>query len=178
MALGLTLFAPQVIEIIAPANYARAAIVVPFVAFAYVLYGIHFIIVPGLHLKEKTKYYPLLIGIPAIMNLILNYFFVPKLGMLGAAMTTLICFVLMIIITYIFSNHFYKVKYEYLRLLKIVFVSILALFFGFYINGSFWQEILYNVLILLGFIGILYLIRFFRKGEIDQFLAILRKFKK
>ncbi len=177
VALGLTLFSPQVIEIISPANYARAAIVVPFVAFAYVLYGVHFIIVPGLHLKGKTKYYPLIIGIPAVMNLFLNYFFVPQFGMLGAAMTTLFCFVLMVIITYLFSNYYYKVKYEWFRGLKIVFVLILALISSFYINGSFWQEILYNCLILLGFIVILYIIRFFRKGEIEQFLAILKKFK-
>jgi len=177
VALGLTLFSPQVIEKISPANYARAAIVVPFVAFAYVLYGVHFIIVPGLHLKGKTKYYPLIIGLPAIINLFLNYFFVPQLGMLGAAMTTLLCFMIMVVITYFISNHYYSVKYEWSRILKITLVLSIALISSYYINGEFWQEILYNTLILLSYCGILFLIRFFKKGEIEQFLVILKKIK-
>ena len=176
-ALGLTLFASQIIEIISPENYSDAAMIIPYVAFSYIFYGAHFVVVPGIHLKEKTKYYPLVVGIPAIINLILNYFFVPTYGMIGAAVTTLTCFALMLIITYAISNYFYKVKYEWGRILKIVFVLILALISSFYINGGFWQEILYNTLILLSFCGILVLIKFFKKGEINQFLAIFKKNK-
>lgn len=178
VALSLTLFAPQIIEIISPENYARAAIVVPFIAFSYIMYGVHFVIVPGLHLKEKTKYYPLLIIVPAITNLILNYFFVPQYGMMGAAMTTLICFAFLVLITYFVSNHFYKVKYEWWRIFKIIFVLFLAIIASFYVNGVFWQEILYNFLILLVFWGMLYIMRFFRKGEISKIKAVLAYFKK
>lgn len=177
-ALAITLFSSQIIELVAPDNYSEASIIVPFVGFSYILYGVHFILVPGLHLREKTKYYPLLVVIPAILNLILNYYFVAQFGMMGAAFTTLMCFILMVIITYFVSNHFYKVRYEWLRIVKIVAVLVLALLSGYFINGTFWLEIAYNVLILLGFCGILWVIRFFRKGEIDQFMLILRKFKK
>lgn len=174
-ALTLSLFSSEIVKLLAPENFYPAARVIPLISFSYVLYGIHFVVSPGLHLKEKTKYYPLLVGIPAFLNLILNYYFVPAYGMMGAAMTTFICFVLMVSFTYFVSNHFYPVKYEWGRILKIIFVLILALILNYGIQGSPWQKNLVSLLILFCFLGILYLLKFFEKKEIEKAIFLIKQ---
>jgi O-antigen/teichoic acid export membrane protein len=175
LALGVSLFSSQIVKLLAPESFYSAARVIPLISFSYVFYGIHFVISPGLHLMEKTKYYPLLVGIPAVLNLILNYYFVPIYGIMGAAMTTFVCFVFMVILTYFVSNHFYPVKYEWSRLLKITFVLILALILSYLIQsptgpvgGSTLQKSLAPLLILFGFPCILCLLRFFEKKELNS----------
>lgn len=172
-ALALSLFASPIIKLLAPENFYPATSVIPLISFSYVFYGIHFVISPGINLTEKTKYYPLLVGIPAFLNLILNYFFVPAYGMMGAAMTTFICFVLMVTLTYFISNHFYKVKYEWSRILKITFVLILALILGYLIQDSILQKSILSLLILFGSPCILYLLRFFEKKELSSVKKLL-----
>lgn len=167
-ALFLSLFGKQIIQIIADPKFFQAYKIIPLIAFSYVLYGIHFVLVPGLHIKEKSKYYPIMIGVPAGLNLLLNYYFVPKFGMIGAATTTLICFALVVVLTYIITARFYAVRYEWIRILKLVFTILIALFLGFSISGFFWQKVFYNFLILLCFLVILYIIGFFDKEELKK----------
>ena len=178
LALILSIFGKQIIELMTTKKFFSAYKVIPLVSFAYVLYGVHYIVVPGLHLKEKTKYYPLLITIPALANIGLNFYFVPKYGMMGAAGTTLTCFVLMAIITYLLSNHFYPVKYERKR----IFSLILAIFIAFGLFSAFHPKTLgltisYNFLILAIFLGILYVIGFFRKEELFKIKQWILKIK-
>lgn len=178
LALILSVFGEQIIELLATEKFFQAYRVIPLVAFAYVLHGVHFIIVPGLHLKEKTKYYPLLVTIPALANIALNFYFVPKYGMMGAAATTLTCFIFMAIITYLVSNHFYPVKYEWKR----IFSLVLAIFCAFGLFFAYRPETLglaiaYNFLILVVFLTILYITGFFRKEEISRAWNFIKRLK-
>lgn len=169
IALAISIFAKQIVEVAAAPDYLSAYTIIPLIAFSYVLYGAHFVIVPGLHLKEKTRYYPLLVGIPAVLNIVLNIIFIPKYGMMAAAWSTFVCFVLMVILTYFVSNYYYKVKYEWFRILKIALVSgsLLGLSYLFQ-NFSFYISILLNLILLLLFFIMLLVLGFFRKGEIRQ----------
>ena len=178
-ALGLSLFGAQIIKLLADPQFHTAYKIIPLVAFSYVLYGLHFALVPGLHLKEKSKYYPLMIGIPAGLNLLLNYFLVPLYGMIGAAITTLICFILVVVLTYLITKRFYRVKYEWQRLLKLLVIIALII-------GAKWAytatdltltDVLYNALLLVIFIGLIFISRFFTKEELAIVRAKIKVYK-
>lgn len=176
MALAISIFSKQIVEIMSASEYLTAYKVVPLIAFSYVLYAVHFAIVPGLHLREKTKLYPLLVIVPAVLNLILNYIFIPKYGMMAAAWSTFACFVFMALMTYLVSNYFYKVKYEWGRIVKLVVVSCVLLVVSYvYQNLGFWAVCSLNILILIVFVGLLFLLRFFRKGELQRIGLLLKK---
>ncbi len=175
--LFLSFFAPEIIRIIAPENYAKGALIVPLVALAYVFYGMHFVIAPGIHLRGKTKYYPLLIIFPAALNLLLNYLLIPIYGMWGAAESTFIAFIFVFILTYFVSNHFYPVRYEWKRLLKIV-ISALVIF-AFSVFYSLHLVTVAAILIKIGLL-ILFLILlwgegFFEKEEKDKIKGVIKK---
>ncbi|MEW6407216.1 MAG: oligosaccharide flippase family protein [Patescibacteria group bacterium] len=177
-ALFLSVFAKPIVKIFASPEYFLAYKIIPLIAFSYVLYGIHFVLVPGLHLREKSKYYPVIIGIPAAANLILNYLIIPKYGMIGAALTTFISFIFVVFLAYFITSRFYKVIYEWGRIIKIILVVCLILFLN-YINKSDQLTflILYNLLIFIAFPVILHCFRFFEKKEIAKIKKILGRLK-
>lgn len=176
--LALSFFAPEIVKVIAPKNYASAALIVPLVALAYVFYGMHFVVAPGIHLEGKTKYYPLAIVFPAALNLLLNYLLIPIYGMWGAAEATFIAFVFVLILTYFISNHFHPVRYEWKRLLKIAITGLAV--FGFSVLYPMSHVTITAILIKIGLL-ILFLIllwgeRFFEvteKERIKKFLGNL-----
>ncbi len=175
-ALAISIFSKQIVEIMSAPEYLTAYKVVPLIAFSYVLYAAHFAIVPGLHLREKTKLYPLLVVIPAVLNLILNYIFIPKYGMMGAAWSTFVCFVFMALLTYLVSNYYYKIKYEWGRIIKLVLITSILLGLNyFYRNAWTCLVIGFNIASLFLFVGLLYIFRFFRKGELKRIRSLTKK---
>lgn len=118
--LGLALLAPVALPAIVGAGYRESAKVVPAVALAYALNGIHYCVSPGLHLSGKTRYLPLLSGAAAALNLGLNFLLIPRFGMLGAVWATVIAFLGLAAATWTLSQRNYPVDYEVGRLLKIV----------------------------------------------------------
>ncbi|MDD3887648.1 MAG: oligosaccharide flippase family protein [Patescibacteria group bacterium] len=176
IALAISIFAKQIVEVVSSPEYFEAYKIIPLIAFSYVLYGMHFVIVPGLHLEEKTKYYPLLVGIPAVLNIILNIIFIPKYGMMAAAWSTFICFVLMVVLTYFVSNYYYKVVYEWMRMIKLVLISGSLLVLSYLTNTfDFYTSIFMNLGLLVLFFILLFAFRFFRNGEIEQIKLLLNK---
>ena len=178
-ALGLSLFGAQIIKLFAAPQFHTAYQIIPLVAFSYVLYGLHFALVPGLHIKEKSKYYPLIIGIPAGLNLLLNYFLVPLYGMQGAAVTTLICFILVVVLTYLITRRFYQVKYEWWRLAKLLAIIVLILSAKWIHTATDLTlvDTLYNTLLLVVFIGLILISRFFTKEELAMVKAKIKVYK-
>lgn len=177
-ALFLSVFAKPIVKIFAAPEYFLAHKIIPLIAFSYVLYGIHFVLVPGLHLREKSKYYPVIICVPAVINIILNYLIIPKYGMIGAAATTFISFILVVFLAYFVTSRFYKVIYEWDRILKIIIVVAVILFLSYtYKSDGLGYLILYNLLIFIAFPVILYCLRFFEKKEIAKVKEIMGKLR-
>ena len=176
LALILGIFAAPMIKVLSDPAYFEAYKIVMVIAFSYVLYGAHFILVVGLHLKEKTKFYPLLVGIPAVLNLILNLYFVPAYGMYGAAITTLICFAIIVLITYLTSNYFYKMTYEWRRIIKLGVVITFIIIVSFFIpKDTTLFSISMSVLLILCFPLGLYILKFFKQGELRSIMNVLKK---
>lgn len=169
LALGLTVFSPTIIQLIASPDYWPGVYVVPIVSFAYIFAGWHNIFCIGLHLKNKTKYLPLFVVIPAIINVGANILLVPIFGMIAAAWVTLGSFILVALITYFGTNKFYKLKYEWWRLVKLFFSFAVALCFylAFIQNENAWGNVLVGFGSLILFIVLIWLSRFFSQEEIS-----------
>ncbi|MFH2105270.1 MAG: flippase [Parcubacteria group bacterium] len=178
-ALGLSLFGAQIIKLFADPQFHPAYQIIPLVAFSYVLYGLHFALVPGLHIKEKSKYYPLMIGIPAGLNLLLNYFLVPLYGMMGAAVSTLICFILVVVLTYLITQQFYRICYEWGRLAKLLGAIVIVLILKWWIGADnlVLTDWIHNLLLLLVFTSLIWATRFFTKEELTMVKAKIKVYK-
>ena len=110
--------------------------IVPVVLFAYLLNGMYVNFMAGIYIEKKTKYLPLITGLGAVSNIIANFILIPKFSYMGAAVATLVSYLIMMLGIYYVSNKYYKISYEYKKI-GLIFLS-LAVSTGlfYYVNGS------------------------------------------
>ncbi|MBN1398399.1 MAG: polysaccharide biosynthesis C-terminal domain-containing protein [Bacteroidetes bacterium] len=113
-----------------PPVYWEGVEIVPWILLAYVFTGVYIVFVVGVYLEKKTKYLPLITGAGALLNIGANFVLIPLIGILGAALSTLLSYIVMAIGIYFASQKFYYVKYEWNKIIKIG-VPALILFGAF-----------------------------------------------
>jgi O-antigen/teichoic acid export membrane protein len=108
-----------------PPVYWQGVEIVPWVLLAYVFTGAYVIFVVGVYLEKKTKYLPFVTGAGALLNVGANFFLIPKIGILGAALSTMLSYIVMAVGMYFVSQRFYRVEYEWKKVLKIAGLAAL-----------------------------------------------------
>lgn len=96
-----SLFAPELIWILGGDSYYNAVYIVPPVAISILFLTIYSFFANIEFYYEKTKVVMLASCIVAILNVSLNYFFIPLFGFVAAGYTTLICYIGYALIHYI-----------------------------------------------------------------------------
>ena len=103
---------------IAPAYWGGLGIV-PVVLLAYVFTGAYVNFVVGVYLEKKTKYIPYATGAGAVVNIVVNLLLIPRMGIMGAAIATLMSYVVMALGIYYPSQRLYHVNYEWGRIIRV-----------------------------------------------------------
>ena len=122
--LCLSVFAREALMLLTTPAYYGAAKIVPLIVLSYLFLEINYLLSFGLDLTGKTGYGPFIIGTGAIINLILNYTLIPLYGMIGAALATVISYMMLPVIQYPIVRRLYFVGYEWKRLSKLAFISV------------------------------------------------------
>lgn len=133
--------------------------VVPILLLANICLGIYYNQSIWYKLSDNTRYGALIAIIGACITLLFNYILIPRIGYMGAAWTTLICYASMMILSYYFGQKFYPIHYN---LRKIIFYLVTAVVFyrlGLMLTFDHLAlTLLVHSLILLAFIWIAYTI--------------------
>ncbi|WP_300099003.1 lipopolysaccharide biosynthesis protein [Methanosarcina sp.] len=124
IGVGIALFAKDVIHLMTVPAYYEASQVVPFIVLAFVLNGMYYMVVNQIFLLKKTKYLAITTFLGALINIGLNFLLIPEYGMIGAAAATAMTYLFTFIGVFLLSNRLFPIKYEYLRISKILFVGI------------------------------------------------------
>jgi O-antigen/teichoic acid export membrane protein len=143
----LTLFIENIAQIRLPfkgyligKSYWGGLEIVPVILFSYLIYGIYINLMAGIYIEKKTKYLPYITGISAIVNVIANFILIPIWGLMGSAYATLLSYIFMAVGIYIISQKYYKIEYEFSKIILILSLSIcsyiLMLISNWYFNGS------------------------------------------
>ncbi len=132
-------------------GYLEGLYIVPVLLFGYLFLGIYFNLSIWFKLTDQTKYsfYITLFG--AVITVIIILTLVPVLGYMGAALSTLACYLSMSLICYYYGQKFFPIPYQ---TNKAVFFLLLAFglsYAGFYIeiDQSVFQFIVRNLLLLI-----------------------------
>jgi len=164
----------EVIRIFTSPAYYGAAVVVPWVAFAYLLSGIYIYMLSGLIIAKNVYLQPIILSLSAIANIALNIVLIPRFGMMGAAYATVVSYCMVAVSTTFFAQRLYPITIEWVRLAKVAACSFIIFFISTLVKvpSILLAVILKTALICMLFIT-LYFIRFFSQDEIKQFKAIL-----
>ncbi len=124
---GLSVFSRVVVPFVVGEGYTEAYKVVPLVSLGYAFTGVFFCLNPGVHIAGKTRYFPMLSGITALINIGLNFLLIPHYGMMGAAAATAVAFLFSATGAWFLAQRFYPIEYEYRRLFKVVLAAVSVL---------------------------------------------------
>lgn len=158
--------------LIAP-DYWPSTVIVPVILLGYWCYGVFVNLLVGIHVKEKTIYLPMLTGAGMMINAVLNFVLIPRVGMLGAAWATTLAYAAMSVWGYFLTQKIFPVAYEWPRLLKICALTLL-LFAGAKI---FQVPPGARAAMLLGFPVLLWLLGFFEKSELERVRKLFKRGK-
>lgn len=105
MAIG-----PEIIKMIAPSPYYNAIWIIPAVGAAtYFQYTYEIFTVVEYHF-DKPNFVMIVSVFSALLNIVLNYTFIPLFGYQAAAYTTLFCYLITSYMHYAFSRYIFKHK--------------------------------------------------------------------
>jgi len=89
---GLAAVGPELLPSLASAKYAGAAAVLPWVIAGMVVDGTNSMVGAGLFIHRKTRVIMTIVMSGAAMNVVLNLILVPRIGILGSAIATLVSY--------------------------------------------------------------------------------------
>lgn len=155
-ALTLSLFSTEITSLFSSKNYQSAHTVMPMLFFTVLFTGLH-MFSPGMVIQMKTKTIAILTFIFAFLNIVLNYFFVPKWGIIGAASSTLIATALYQIIYFLFAQKSYPYRYQINKITLVSFALVVILIITYYLPPfSGLITILIKITLLFAFFSLVY----------------------
>ena len=174
---GLSLLSKPILTILStPEIASQGYLITPFVAASALLFGVYAVVNQVFVLAKKTRILGTIWIIAAILNLGLNIIVVPYIGILGAAITTLIAFALALVLAIFYSLKYFKFDFDLGFILKSIFASIVM---SLAIIG--WNPVgALNILIVIGVCAVVYAVVLLlfggvKKEEIIHFKELFQK---
>lgn len=128
---GLILLSKEAVYVLATSKFESAETVIPYVAVGMGFLGLYYITSMGLQIYKKTRLQAVIIAFCAVLNIVLNFIFVPYYGINGAAIATLLSYGALFVIITFYSLKCLKFKIPFVSALKYTAISA-AVFFLLY----------------------------------------------
>lgn len=146
----LILIAPEAVKLFAPESYYESIWVIPPVAMSVVLIYSYDFFARFEFYYEKTRFIMIASVCGAILNVVLNYFFIDLFGYRAAGYTTLICYLVYVICHFCNMNRICKSEFQGFEMYNwkiLVGMLIVFLLLGFTLMATYnYPVIRYSVL--------------------------------
>ncbi len=153
--LGVMLYMDLIKHFVRKEEYWVGLGVVPYLLFANIFLGIFYNLSIWYKLSGKTRYGAAISLIGATITIVLNFILIPRVGYMGSAITTLICYATMVVISYFLGQKYFPVNYPIKRILTYL-LTALSIYLVSTLISIESKLFLYsvNVLFLAAFIGL------------------------
>jgi len=173
---GVTLVGRPILTLLTTPEIAKESyMILSLIVFAGILIGVYTIFKQTIFLKKRTKIITYYWIAGASLNFVGNVILVPEIGIIGAAITTVASYVLVVILVINFSSKELPIKPDFLSITKILFASIFMGVSIYVISLFVWSNVLFLIVLgIITYFSILYAIGGVGKKEI-HYLMRLRK---
>jgi O-antigen/teichoic acid export membrane protein len=175
-AIGLSVLAKPLLRILTTPEFVSGSPVVALVAFGALLHCFQQICIYVLHLVGKTRLNLRILSTGAILNIIFNVALIPRLGIIGAGIGSLIAYTVLGVMTLLITNKYLKFDLNLFFILKsFVSSSVMALLIWL-IKPETILMILFSIAVgIIVYFGILIVIRGFSKTELAFFKSFVER---
>jgi O-antigen/teichoic acid export membrane protein len=175
-ALALTLFAQELISIVAPA-FDDAYKAVGLLTFSVVAFGVSTVVMAGIAIVRRTKVLALLAGVAAAINIGLNFVLIPPFGMVGAAVATAVAYAVLAALNFQVAQRYYRTPYERQKVLTALGLASVVGILGVVPLGPAPVAILVKALALGGYLALLRVFHVIEASDLASIREILSGLK-
>jgi O-antigen/teichoic acid export membrane protein len=132
---ALSLISIGVLDVLFPVAYHSAAPIIPIIALSIMFFGVYNVFSIGVGVRRKTWLTAILMTFAALVNVSLNIVLIPHYGSMGAALSTLIAYAFLALVSYIVNQRIYPIPFE-------IGMFIIGLLIGiaFYLGSDFLAQ--------------------------------------
>ena len=134
-------------------TYFQALEIVPIVLLASFCLGIYHNLSVWYKITDRTKYGAYISSIGAILTILINLVFIPKIGYMASAIATLTAYGSMMLLSFYFGRKHYPIPYN---LRKAAFYGGLSILFSMLSFYVFDRNLIVGSLLLFVFLGLIY----------------------
>jgi O-antigen/teichoic acid export membrane protein len=124
ISLALGGLAPWLVAWLTNPRYQRAQEGVAVLAFAFAIFAGYTVLAIGSGRARRTQMNWVVTGIGAAVNIGLNFVLIPRYGMVGAAISTAVAYLILFIGMWIYAQSVYPVPYQWRRNVTAVVVAV------------------------------------------------------
>jgi len=142
VGLGLAMFTPELLRLMASAEFHASAIYVPLLVMALAVGILGYCFETGVLYRKKTGYILAVRLVDVTVKIGLNLLLIPALGVLGAAVAALCTAVVSASLMNAFSQRLYRVEYRYGAMITMAIGAALLMVVSLALEGrSLWVSV-------------------------------------
>lgn len=134
-------------------KYWIAMEIVPYIILANLMLGIYTNLSVWYKIQDKTKIGAYISVFGAIVTVVLNYILIPKIGLIGSAITTLVAYATMMFISFVLGQKSYPIPYDKKAIALYLGTAVLFSFGYFY---NFRENYFVGITFILIFVALIY----------------------
>lgn len=128
------------VKIFLPIEYYLVIKIFPFLMIVPMIGILSEIIGVGIILSENTKYQTFISIITLILNVFLNIFFIKKYGLMGAILSTVICYLIYYLLKFYYSQKKYNIPFNFYKSFFSIIIVLISICIN-YIIIDYWGKI-------------------------------------
>lgn len=178
--IGICILARPIVTVLTSPLYFEGCKIIPLVAFGAFLVGITHRYSEVLAFYKRTDILMYCMLCSALLNVGLNFLFVPRFGYVAAAATTLVAYVADLMLRFFFSRKFFVWGFPFKSLAKITFASAVMGVAVYPVGNSLTSSTIANLVLgvcvgVIVYVLMLFFLREIRKDEIQELSALRQR---
>jgi O-antigen/teichoic acid export membrane protein len=172
----IIIYSQEIFRYIIDSNYITSYKIVFAGVISSFLYGIFNIININYYARKKAGNITLAVILGSIINIALNFFLIPKYGIFGAGIASIISYLFIVIFNYFIAAQLYKFRYPVL----LIFVGLIILSSATLFNNYLLLNLelfIIKTIVVIGILGTVFLISK-KDKQIQKLINILKEDRK
>ena len=178
---GLSALSKPIINIMTGEQYFEGYKIIPFVTVGVLFLRLQAVFQVAFLFYKKTSFVTFGIVASGLLNLFLNFLFIPKYGFFAAAITTLISYAFLLFLMIMLSRRLFVWKFPFRSLVKVTCTSVIMGIVVYFVGNNLTSSTFINLVcgVSLGsliYIVLLFLFREFQSKEKEAIKQVLKKY--
>ena len=130
LMLAIVVASKYLLRLTTTVEFHSGIIIVPWIAFSYLLYGLQNIFKAGALIHNKTLQMTQYGLLAAVLNIILNLVMIPAFGILGAAIATALSYFVMMVFTFRLSQKHLHINWLWKKMIPVIVLGMIFSLLG------------------------------------------------